>query len=113
MKQITAIIQPHMLEMVEHALRELKHFPGYTVLRGQGESRGREPGHAHHATEWGLGGHNHAVLIILSPDDLAPLITETIKHHAHTGLPGDGLIVIAPIDEVVRIRTEERGDTAL
>ena len=77
MKQITAIIQPHMLEKVEHALTELKHFPGYTVLRGQGESRGREPGHAHHATEWGLGGHNHAVLIIVSPDDLVSLITDT------------------------------------
>ena len=113
MKQITAIIQPHMLEKVEHALTELKHFPGFTVLRGQGESRGREPGHAHHATEWGLGGHNHAVLIIVSPDDLVPLITDTIKHHARTGLPGDGLITITPIDEVVRIRTEEHGDTAL
>ncbi len=113
MKQITAFIQPHMLEKVEQALHELKHFPGCTVLRGQGESRGREPGYAHHATEWGLGGHKHAVLIIVSPDDTASLIVETIKQHAHTGLPGDGLITIAPIDDVVRIRTEEHGDTAL
>ncbi|MBL0123785.1 MAG: P-II family nitrogen regulator [Betaproteobacteria bacterium] len=113
MKQITAIIQPHMLEKVEHALHELKHFPGYTVLRGHGESRGRDSGHAHHATEWGLGGHNHAVLLIVSPDELAAGIAETIRSHARTGLRGDGLITISPIDEVIRIRTDEHGDAAL
>lgn len=113
MKQIVAIVQPHMLERVERALRELKHFPGYTVLSGHGESRGREPGRGHHATEWGLGGHEHAVLLIYCPDDLVSAVVETIKHHSRTGLPGDGLITISGVDEVVRIRTEEHGETAL
>ena len=113
MKQITAIIQPHMLEKVEHALHQLKHFPGCTVLRGKGESRGREPGHAYHATEWDLDRREHALLLIVSPDDLAPLIAETNQRHAHTGLPGDGLITIMTVDEVVRIRSEEHGDSAL
>ena len=38
MKQITAIIQPHMLSRVEHALHELPHFPGYTLLRAKGRA---------------------------------------------------------------------------
>lgn len=113
MKQIVAIVQPHMLGKVEHALRELKHFPGYTVLRAHGESRGREPGHAHHPTEWGLGGHEHAILLIFCPDDLASTVAATVRDQARTGLPGDGLIAITAVDEIMRIGSDERGDAAL
>lgn len=51
MKQITAIIQPHMLSRVEHALHELPHFPGFTLQRAKGHGRGRAAGHAYLAAQ--------------------------------------------------------------
>ena len=113
MKQITAIIQPHMLGKVEHALHALPHFPGFTLLRAKGHSRGRAAGHAYHPTEWDLHEHNKVALFILCSDEFAPLIVDAIRQSAHTGLPGDGIIAMCEATEVVRIRTGERGDDAV
>lgn len=113
MKQITAIIQPHMLAKVEHALHALPHFPGFTLLRAKGHSRGRAAGHAFHPAEWDLDEHDKVALLILCSDSLAPLIVEAIRQNAHTGLPGDGVIAVCEAIEVVRIRTGERGDDAV
>ncbi len=113
MKQITAIIQPHMLAKVEHALHALPHFPGYTLLRAKGHGRGRAAGHAYHPTEWDLDEHNKVALFILCSDEFAPPIVEAIRQGAHTGLPGDGIIAVCEATEVARIRTGERGDAAV
>lgn len=113
MKQITAIIRPNMLERVTHALHGLEHFPGFTLMRGKGESRGRAPGHAYHATEWNLDEHDRVVLLTLCSDELAPLVVETIRSAARTGRPGDGLISVAEVADIVRIRTDEHGATAV
>ena len=51
MKEIKAIIHPHMAQKVIHALRELEHFPGFTLLDGRGEGRGLGAGGAYAATE--------------------------------------------------------------
>ena len=113
MKQITAIIQPHMLGKVEHALHALPHFPGFTLLRAKGHGRGRAAWHAYHPTEWDMDSHDKVALIILCADPLAPLIVDAIRQSAHTGLPGDGIIAVCEAGEVVRIRTGERGDDAV
>ena len=113
MKQITAIIQPHMLTKVEHALHALPHFPGFTVLRAKGHSRGCAPGHAFLSTEWDLFEHDKVALFIVSSDELAPMIVEAIRQNAHTGLPGDGVIVVTEAVEVVRIHSGEHGDDAV
>jgi nitrogen regulatory protein P-II 1 len=113
MKQITAIIQPHMLSRVEHALHALPHFPGFTLLRAKGHARGAGAGHPPRATQWALDEHDKVALYILCSDALAPQIVETIQQSAHTGLPGDGVIGVCEAVEVVRIRTSERGDDAL
>ncbi|MEZ5444661.1 MAG: P-II family nitrogen regulator [Gammaproteobacteria bacterium] len=113
MKQITAVIRPHMLEKVEHALRSLKHFPGYTLLRGKGEGRGRAPGHAYRAGDHGIHEHDRAILLIACTDELASQIVEAIRHAAHTGHPGDGLVTVAEAVSVVRIRSGEHDDAAL
>ena len=111
MKQITAIIQPHMLTRVDHALHALPHFPGFTLLRAKG--RGRGPGHTHAPAEWNLNEHDKLALFIVCSDELAPQIVEAICMAAHTGLPGDGLIAVCEAVDVVRIRTGERGDDAV
>ena len=113
MKQITAIVQPHMLSKVEHALRALPHFPGFTLLRAKGHGRGRAAGHAYHPTEWNMDAHDKAALFIICSDPLAPLIVEAIQRNAHTGLTGDGMISVCEATEVVRIRTGERGNDAV
>jgi nitrogen regulatory protein P-II 1 len=113
MKQITAIIQPHMLSKVEHALHALPHFPGYSLLRAKGHGRGRAAGHAYHPTEWDLDAHDKVALFILCSEPLAPLIVDAIRQSAHTGLPGDGVIAVCEASDVVRIGTGERGDDAV
>ena len=113
MKQITAVIQPHMLSKVEHALYALPHFPGFTLLRAKGHGRGRAAGHAHHPTEWDMDAHDKVTLLILCSDPLAPPIVEAIRQNAHTGLPGDGIIAVCEATEVVRIGTGEIGDNAV
>ena len=113
MKQITAIIQPHMLEPVDHALHQLPHFPGFTMWRGRGESRGTDAGHAWHPASTDIAGHSDVVLLIACADELAPAIVQTIQKNARTGHHGDGLITVVTLDEVVRIRTDEHGDTAV
>lgn len=113
MKQITAIIQPHMLASVEHALHQLPHFPGFTLQRAKGQGRGRAAGHAYRATEWDMEEHDKVVLLVLCSDQIAPQIVETIRRSAHTGLPGDGLIALSDVAQVLRIGTSEHGEEAV
>lgn len=113
MKQITAIIQPHMLGRVEHALHELPHFPGFTLLRAKGHGRGRAADHAWHATEGDIDEHDKVVLLIICPDLLASQLVETIQKNAHTGLPGDGLVVVQEVAQILRIGSGEYGEHAV
>lgn len=113
MKQVIAIVRPNTLERIEHALHSLEHFPGITLFRVKGESRGRGPGHHYQPSEWDIERHEREMLVLVCADDLAPQLVGTIRDAAHTGLPGDGLIVVSEVSEVVRIRTGEHGDTAV
>lgn len=113
MKQIIAIVRPNMLERVEHALHAVEHFAGITMLRVKGRSRGRAPGHHYQPSEWDIGRHDRELLLLVCADDLAPQLVRTIRDAAQTGLPGDGLIVVSEVSEVVRIRSDERGESAV
>lgn len=113
MKQIVAVIQPHLLSKVEHALYQLSHFPGFTVLRAQGQGRGRASGHAYRPSSWDWDEHDKAMLTIWCADELSAQIIETIRRSAHTGLPGDGIIAVSSLEDVVRIGTDEHGDAAV
>ena len=112
MKQITAVIQPHMLPKVEHALHALPESPGFTLLRAKGHGR-RPPGHVPRPTGWDFEEHDHVALIVLCSDEHAPHVVEAIRQSAHTGLSGDGIIAVCEALEVVHIGTGERGDAAV
>lgn len=112
MKEIKAIIHPHMVGKVVHALQALEHFPGFTVIEGHGQGRGRGAGGAHVATEE-IGNHPKAVMVIVCSDAIVATLTETIRRAAHTGHPGDGIITVAELAEVIRIRTGEQNDRAV
>jgi nitrogen regulatory protein P-II 1 len=114
MKEIKATIQPHVLNRVLWALRELPHFTGVTVLDTTGHGRSRGKDHAYEASpDETLMTHKHKRIEIICSDALAPSIAETIRKAAHTGHPGDGIITIADLDQVVRIRTGEEQEQAV
>ena len=113
MKEIKAIIQPFMLSKVVDALKKIPHFPGVTVTKVQGFGREKGEG-AHHRIVEDLIDYVPKVKIeIVVHDDMVDEVVGTIVDHAHTGNRGDGKIFIYDVGEVVRIKTKERGDTAL
>ena len=57
--------------------------------------------------------HDHIMLLMFCPDDIAQDAVEAIRTAAYTGNPGDGLIAVSAVEDMVRIRTNERGDAAL
>lgn len=113
MKQIIAIVQPHRLEAIEEALHALERLPGFTIFPAHGHPRGQDLHHAYAATEWNPDAHSQTVLLMFCEDALAPRVVETIRVIAHTGHPGDGLIAVSAVEDIVSIRNSERGDAAL
>lgn len=113
MKEIKAVVQPFLVSKVVEALQEIPGLPGVTVSDVRGFGRGR----ALHAAETVLDGSVEYVkkskLEIVVPDELVEKVLQTIQAHAHTGSPGDGKIFVYEVDDVVRIRTGERGNTAI
>ena len=113
MKQIIAIVQPHRLEQIEQALYVLKYLPGFTIFPARGHPRGQGLHHAFSSTEWNPDAHNRLVLMMFCADEQAQPIIEAIRAAAHTGNPGDGLIAVSDLEDVLRIRSGERGNAAL
>jgi nitrogen regulatory protein P-II 1 len=112
MKKVEAIIKPFKLSEVKLALNELG-IQGMTVTEVKGY--GRQKGHTeiYRGSEYVVDFLPKARLEIILPDDLVPSVIETIIRAAKTGKIGDGKIFVTPVDEVVRIRTEERGTAAV
>lgn len=113
MKEIKAIIQPHMLRRVIEALHQLPHFPGFTITDGFGQGRGRGAGGEFISDLDNLFFHKKKVLTVLADDNAAGRTVEVIQQAAHTGNPGDGLIVVKEVASVIRIRTGEQQEQAL
>lgn len=113
MKEIKAIIQPFMLSKVVNALKKIPHFPGITITKVQGFGREKGEG-AHHRIVEDLVDYVPKVKIeIVVHDDMLDDVIDTIVDHAHTGNKGDGKIFVYHIRETIRIKTKERGNTAV
>ncbi len=113
MKEIKAIIQPFMLEPVINALRELEGLPGVTVSEVQGFAKHRPPDAGTRPPEDPIGYAKKVKLEIVVSDEDVERVVDVIATKAHTGRAGDGKIFILPVDDVVRIRTGERGAAAI
>lgn len=113
MKQIIAVIRPQRVEAVEKALESLPHLPGFTLLQARGHARGHGAQHQFTGDEWNPDAHDRVALLMFCPSDIADAAIEAIRMAAHTGNPGDGVIAMSEIEDIVRIRTNERGDAAL
>ena len=112
MKRIDAIIKPYKLDDVKDRLAEVG-VQGITVNEVKGF--GRQKGHTElfRGAEYVVDFLPKVQLSILVPDDRVVPTVEAIVSGARTGRIGDGKIFITPVEEVVRIRTGERGTEAV
>lgn len=112
MKKIESIIKPFKLEDVKDALAELD-ITGMTVSEVKGY--GRQQGHSelYRGAEYVVDFLPKIKIDIVVKDEMVDSIINTIVNSAKTGKIGDGKIFVSSLDEVVRIRTEERGTEAV
>ncbi len=112
MKKIEAIIRPHLLDAVRNALQEVN-VVGMTISEVQGY--GRQKGHTetYRGTEYQIEFIPKTKIEVIIPDDVEDMVIAAIVKTAKTGKFGDGKIFVVPIDDVIRIRTGERGEAAL
>jgi nitrogen regulatory protein P-II 1 len=112
MKKVEAIIKPFKLEEVKDALNEIG-IQGITVSEVKGF--GRQKGHTelYRGAEYVVDFLPKIKIEIVVDDDMVLRVVETIQETANTGRIGDGKIFVIPVEEVIRIRTGEKGKDAL
>jgi len=112
MKKIEAVIKPFKLEEVKDALNKAG-IAGLTVSEVRGY--GRQKGHVelYRGAEYDVTFVPKVKIEIVVADSVVAGILSVIEDTAKTGKIGDGKIFVLPVDETVRIRTGERGETAV
>ena len=112
MKKVEAIIKPFKLDEVKEALQGIG-LQGLTVTEVKGF--GRQKGHTelYRGAEYVVDFLPKIKLEIVVPDELVDKVIEAIINAANTGRIGDGKIFVLPIEEAIRIRTDERGADAV
>jgi nitrogen regulatory protein P-II 1 len=112
-KEIKAIVQTHILPRVMETLHELPHFPGATISDCQGQGRGAGAGGRFEATEASIYFVRRTKLEIFCSDEAVDDLVKAIQVAARTGNPGDGLILVADVTRVVRIRNGQEQNDAV
>jgi nitrogen regulatory protein P-II 1 len=112
MKKIEAIIKPFKLDEVKEALAEIG-VEGMTVTEVKGF--GRQKGHTeiYRGSEYTVDFLPKIKIEIVLADSLVEKAANAIVKAAKTGKIGDGKIFVLPVDEAIRIRTDEKGDEAV
>ena len=112
MKKIEAIIRPHLLDAVRNALQEVG-VAGMTI--GEVQGFGRQKGHTetYRGTEYQIEFIPKLKIEVIVPEDIEDNVVDALTKTARTGKFGDGKIFVTALDDVIRIRTGERGEAAL
>jgi nitrogen regulatory protein PII len=112
MKLIIAMIKPFKLEEVKSALAAVG-VEGMTVTEVKGF--GRQKGHTeiYRGSEYTVDFLPKVKLEIVTVDDMAPKVVDAIANASRTGKIGDGKVFVVPVENVVRIRTGEQGESAI
>ena len=112
MKLVIAIIKPFKLDDVREALHEVG-IEGMTVIEAKGY--GRQKGHTeiYRGAEYAIEFLPKIRIEVAIPQEKVESAIEAIGTAARTGKIGDGKIFVLPLEQAVRIRTEETGDVAL
>ncbi len=112
MKKVEAIIKPFKLDEVKDALSEVG-IQGMTVTEVKGFGRTGGKKEVYRGSAYVVDFVPKVKLEIVVPDDLVIQVIDAIEKGAKTGRIGDGKVFVMPIDEAVRIRTGERGESAI
>jgi nitrogen regulatory protein P-II 1 len=112
MKKVEAIIKPFKLEEVKDALGDVG-IEGMTVTEVKGF--GRQKGHTeiYRGSEYTVDFLPKIKIELVLPDSSVEIAVGAIVKSAKTGKIGDGKIFVTPVDQAIRIRTEEKGDSAV
>ncbi len=112
MQKIEAVIQPSKLDAVKEALIEAG-VEGMTILEARGH--GRQKGHTefYRGREYSVDVLPKIKIEMVVRDAMVDVAVQAILTAAGTGRIGDGKIFISRVDEAIRIRNDERGETAL
>ena len=112
MKLVTAIVKPFRLDDVRNALSEVG-IQGMTVSEVKGFGRQRGHTELYRGAEYVVDFLPKAKIEVAVSDERVDEVVEAIVNSAKTGKVGDGKIFVTPIEQVLRIRTGETGDSAL
>jgi nitrogen regulatory protein P-II 1 len=112
MKKIEAIIQPHKLEEVKEAMKAIG-IDGMTITEVRGH--GRQKGHKeiYRGMEYQVDLLPKIKLEMVIPNTRYDEVIQTLVKSAHTGKIGDGKIFVFDVVEAIRIRNDDRGESAL
>jgi nitrogen regulatory protein PII len=112
MKKIEAIIRPFKLDDVREALSEIG-VRGMTLTEVKGY--GRQKGHTelYRGSEYKIDFLPKIKIEIIAADSMVDNIVSTVVKASKTGQVGDGKIFVSPVDDVIRVRTEESGEDAI
>ena len=113
MKEIKAIIRPSKLLEVTEELHEIDGLPGVSVVEIKGFGKGR----ARYAKDKIVYEMVEFIpriqLEVVVDDEMVDEVVNVIQKYAHTGNTGDGKIFVCPVDNGIRISTNDEGDKAL
>jgi nitrogen regulatory protein P-II 1 len=113
MKEIKAIIRPSKLLEVSEELHAIEGLPGVTISEikgfGKGKARNAQDKIVHEMVEF----TPRIQLEVVVHDEMVDEVVNVIQKYAHTGNTGDGKIFVSTVDDIVKIRTNERGKDAI
>lgn len=112
MKLVTAVLKPHKLDEVKSALNSIG-VDGLTVSEVSGYGRQRGHTEVYRGAEYTVDLVPKVRIEVLVTDEDLDGVVDTILATASTGRIGDGKLWVIPVDQVVRVRTGERGESAL
>ncbi len=112
MKQVIAIIRRTKLDVVKAALDE-SGYPSMTITEVKGRGRQKGITEIYRGREYQIDLLSKAEIMMIVDDSEVEKVVDVITQSARTGEIGDGKIFVVPVEDVIRIRTGERGDDAL
>jgi len=111
-KLVVAIVKPHKLDEIKEALRDLG-VDGLTTSEVEGFGRQRGHTEVYRGAEYQVDFVPKVKIEVLCDDGRSAEVVDAITTAARTGRIGDGKIWVTPVEELMRIRTGERGPDAL
>ena len=112
MKKIEAIVKPFKLDEVKNALTKIG-VQGMTITEVKGFGRQRGHTEVYRGAEYTIDFIPKIKIDLIVSDELVPQVIEALERAARTGKIGDGKIFLSSVEEVIRIRTGERGKDAI